>query len=121
MRNPKSIRIIKSEFKNLKDLLNASKSVSATVIGYHYGEVRVYRNIAYIPIGLGRGYWYILYTRNISPIKENTEYLEFTDNGEIRCIGSEEFGLNAKSTYYIVLHPLKDDIAEELLNVIEQD
>ncbi|MEM0056978.1 MAG: hypothetical protein QXH96_00650 [Candidatus Geothermarchaeota archaeon] len=120
MKNPKDIRIIKSEFKSLKDLLNASKTTSATVIGYHYGEVRVYRNIAYISIGLGRGYWYILYTKDISPIKEDTEYLEFTDNGEIRCITSEEFGLNAKSTYYIVLHPLKDDIADELLSMINQ-
>jgi hypothetical protein len=109
------IEIISTEFKDLKDLINASKMVSGTVVGYRYGEIRIYRDVAYIPISLGRGVWYILYTRNLSPIKDDTEALEFTANSEIKDIPADKFGEDPKSLYYLVIRPVKDDVINPLI------
>jgi hypothetical protein len=107
--------IISTEFKDLRDLLNASRTVSGTVVGYRYGEIRVFKNIAYIPISLGRGVWYVLFTRNVGPIKEDTDAIELTFNNEVREVNIKDFGEDPKSLYYLVIRPLNDDIIKKLL------
>ena len=114
------IEIISTELRNLKDLINTSKTVSATVVGYRYGEIRVYKNIAYITISLGKGIWYIIFTKNIQPIKEDTEALEFTIGNEIKEISIDKFGQDPKSIYFLVIKPIKDDIITPLLKKIEK-
>ncbi len=110
------VEIIATEFKDLKDLINASKTVSGTVVGYRYGEIRVYDKIAYIPINIGRGVWYILYTRNYYPIKEDTEAIEFTFNNEIMEVSADRFGDDPKSIYFLVIRPVEDDVIKPLIN-----
>ena len=112
------IEIITTELRNLKDLINASKTVSATIVGYRYGEIRVYKDIAYVTISLGRGIWYIIFTRDIHPIKEDTEALEFTIANEIKEISMDKFGQDPKSLYFLVIKPINDDIINPLLKKV---
>ena len=113
------MEVITTEFKDLKDLLNASKTVSGTVVGYRYGEIRVYKDIAYIPISIGRGVWYVLFTKNIQPIDDDTEAIEFTFNNEIRRISAERIGEDPKSIYFLIIRPLQDDIVKPLIERIK--
>lgn len=112
------VEVVATEFKNLRDLINASRSVSGTVVGYKYGEIRMIRDIAYIPISLGRGIWYILYTRDTDPIKPDTEAIEFTMDYKVKEVAVEKFGADPKSLYYIIIRPINDDIIKPLLDRI---
>lgn len=114
------IEINSTELSNLKDLINVSKTISGTVVGYHYGEIRVYKNIAYIATSLGKGMWYIIFTKNIHPIKEDTEALEFTISNEIKEIPIDQFGQDPKSLYFLVIRPIHDDIVSSLLKKIKK-
>ncbi len=113
------VEVIATEFKDLRDLLNASKTVSGTVVGYRYGEIRIYKNIGYIPISIGRGVWYVLFTKNIDPIDDDTEAIEFTFTNEIRKISAERIGEDPKSIYFLILRPLQDDIVKPLLERVK--
>ncbi len=115
------MEVISTEFKNLKDLINASKTISGTVVGYRYGEIRVYENIAYIVSSLSMGVWYVIFTRNTSPIKEDTEALEFTVSNEIKEINIEQFGQDPKSLYFLIIKPASDDIVNTLLKKIKSE
>lgn len=113
------MEIITTEFKDIKDLIKASRNVSTTVIAYRFGEIRVYENIAYIVSSLGRNSWYILYTKN-HDIDEETELLEFTTDGELRKIAPNEMGRDTRAVYFTIIRPIKDDIIEPLIKKIKQ-
>ena len=113
------VEVIATEFRDLRDLLNASKTVSGTVVGYRYGEIRVYGGIAYIPISIGRGVWYVLYTKNFQPIDDDTEAIEFTFTNDIRKVSAERIGEDPKSIYFLVIRPIQDDVVKPLLDRVK--
>jgi hypothetical protein len=86
-----------------------------TVVAYRYGEIRVYKNIAYILTSLGRNNWYIIYTKNFG-LKQDVEAIEYTSNGDIREISIQDMGLDPKSIYYTILRPIKDDVVDFVAN-----
>lgn len=113
------VEIIATEFRDLKDLINASRSVSGIVVAYRYGEIRIYKGLAYIASSLGRNYWYILYTKNFN-ISPDTEVIEYTSSGEIREVSVADMGRDPKAIYYTVIKPIKDDVIETLLNKLKK-
>lgn len=107
------MEIVTTELENLKDLIKASKNVSGTVVAYRFGEIRVYKGLAYIVTSLGRNHWYILYTKNFN-INPDSEAIEFTSTGEIREVSLEELGRDPKAIYFIIIRPIKDEIIEKI-------
>ena len=108
------IEIVSTEFKDLRDLISASRSVSGVVIAYRCGEIRIYRGIAYIVTSLGRNHWYVMYTRNFK-ISDGAEAIEYTPTGDINEITLAEIGRDPKSIYFTVIRPVRDEIVEALL------
>lgn len=113
------VELITTEFASLKEMLNASKTMSGTVVAYRFGEIRLLDDIAYIPIIIGRNTWYLLFTRDIEMLTEDTEVLEVTIDNNIRKTSYSELGENPRSIYYIIVRPLKDDLAEMLLKKVK--
>jgi len=113
------VEVITTEFASLKDMLNASKTMSGTVVAYRFGEIRVINDIAYIPIIIGRNTWYLLFTRDTDMLTSDTEVLEVTIDNNIRRTSYSQLGENPRSIYYIIVRPLKDDLAEMLLKKVE--
>jgi len=113
------MEVVATEFENLKDLINASRNVSGVVVAYRFGEIRVFKGIAYIVTSLGRNYWYVLYTRNFD-ISSEAEALEFTSSGEIREISLEDMGRDPKAIYFTVIRPIRDEIVEPILSKLNK-
>ena len=113
--------LITTEFSTLKEMLNASKTMSGTVVAYRFGEIRVTKDIAYIPIIIGRNTWYLLYTRDIEMLTDDAEVIEVTINNDIKKTTYTQLGENPRSIYFIVIRPLKDDLAEMLLKKINKE
>ena len=107
-----------TEYKDLKSLLNASKTIIPTIVGYRYGEIRIYKGIAYIPLSLGRGAWYIIYTRDFKEITDNMDAIEVTIDNQIKSADISDLGSDPKSIYFIILRPVLDDIGEMLIEKI---
>ncbi len=113
------VEIIKTEFSSLKEMLNASKTMSGTVVAYRFGEIRLYNGIAYIPVIIGRNTWYLLFTRDTKPLSEDTEVIEVTMENEVRKTSYSKLGENPRSIYYIVIRPSKDDLGDMLIEKIK--
>lgn len=109
------MEVVKTEVKDLNDLIKASRNLIGTVVAYRYGEIRVYKDIAYILTSLGRNNWYLLYTKNFS-INSDVEAIEYMPNGNIREIPIENMGLDPKSIYYMILRPVKDDVIDSIID-----
>ena len=105
------MEVIKTEVKDLTDLIKASRNLVGTVVAYRYGEIRVYRDIAYILTSLGRNNWYLLYTKNFE-LRQDVDAIEYTSNGDIKEISIQNIGLDPKSIYYTILRPVKDDVID---------
>lgn len=114
------VELITTEFSTLKEMLNASKTMSGTVVAYRFGEIRIVKDIAYIPIIIGRNTWYLLYTRDTELLSEDTEVIEMTIDNDIRRTTYTQLGENPRSIYFIVVRPLKDDLVELLLEKINE-
>jgi len=112
------MEIVTTELKDLKDLIKASRNVSSTVFAYRLGEIRLYKGIAYVVTSLGRNSWYILYTKNHN-IDENTEFIEFTADEEIKKVNASEIGRDSRAIYFTILRPVKDEIIDSILKRIE--
>lgn len=108
-----------TEYGDLKNMLNASKTIIPTIVGYRYGEIRIYKGIAYIPLSLGRGSWYIIYTRDFKEIKDDVDAIEVTIDNQIRSSEISEMGSDPKSIYFIILRPIRDDIGEMILKRLD--
>ncbi len=113
------VELITTEFSTLKEMLNASKTLSGTVVAYRFGEIRVAKGIAYIPIIIGRNTWYLLFTRDSEMITDDTEVIEVTIDNEVKKTKYTELGENPRSIYFIIVRPLKDDLVDMLLKKIE--
>jgi|Deesub1362B_J571_1020462.scaffolds.fasta_scaffold00003_693 hypothetical protein len=111
------MEVAKTEVKDLLDLIKASRNLVGTVVAYRYGEIRIYKDIAYILSSLGRNNWYILYTKKVD-LAPDIEAIEYTSSGEIKEISIEEMGKDPKSIYYTILRPLKDDVIDHVFNLL---
>lgn len=116
----KMVELITTEFSTLKDMLNASKTMSGTVVAYRFGEIRVSNGIAYIPIIIGRNTWYLLYTKDIGLLSEDAEVIEMTIDNDIKKTTYTQLGENPRSIYFIVVRPLRDDLVELLIRKISK-
>lgn len=114
------LEIITTELKDIKDLIKASRNISSTVVAYRFGEIRVYRGLAYIVTSLGRNHWYVLYTKNHN-LDDKIEFIEFTVDEEIKTVSSTDVGRDSRAIYFAILRPIRDEIIEPLIEKLRKE